>query len=125
MSQILESPAAVARTLWETNPTNDELPKLRYLTDVLWGYWNRDNPNFKNINWYIVQQVENVDTAKIIARALKNKKKTLAPWPGTTFSMDSDEGHAILGKLGESPLSIAGDTFTMYKQPYLSTSRPA
>jgi hypothetical protein len=38
MSQILESPAAAARTLWKTNQTNDELPKLRYLTDVLWGY---------------------------------------------------------------------------------------
>jgi hypothetical protein len=67
----------------------------------------RDNENIRKLNWYIVQQVENVDTVK---------RKTLAPWPGTIFSMDSDEGHAILGMLRESPLSIARDTLTMHKQ---------
>lgn len=99
MAQELESPAYAAADLWKTKPQTNQLPKLRFLTDVLWGYWNRDNSNIRNINWYIVQQVENVDAVKLIARALRNKKKTLAPWPGTTFSMDSDEGHAILGTI--------------------------
>jgi hypothetical protein len=86
MSQMLESPAYAAADLWETQMAIDQLPKLRFLTEVLWGYWNRDNANIRNINWYIVQVVENEDAVKIIARAPKNRKKALTPWPSTRFS---------------------------------------
>jgi hypothetical protein len=106
MAQELESPAYAAANLSKTKPQTNQLPELRFLTDVSWGYWNRDNSNIRNINWYIIQQVENVDVGKLIARALKNKKKTLSPWSGTSFSMDSDEGHAILGMVLLRLLSV-------------------
>jgi hypothetical protein len=51
--------------------------------------------------------VENEDVVKIIARVLKNRKKALTPWPGTRFSLDSDDGHAILGMLRRHHLSIS------------------
>jgi hypothetical protein len=102
MAQELESPAYAAANLSKTKPQTNQLPKLRFLTDGLWGYWNRDNSNIRNI----IQQVENVDVGKLIARALKNKKKTLSPWSGTSFSMDSDEGHAILGMVLLRLLSV-------------------
>jgi hypothetical protein len=51
--------------------------------------------------------VENEDAVKIIARALKNRKKVLTLWPGTRFLMYSDDGHAILGMFRRHHLSIS------------------
>ncbi|KAF1851022.1 uncharacterized protein K460DRAFT_271378 [Cucurbitaria berberidis CBS 394.84] len=95
--QVLASPAHEAADHWKRKPERSELPELRSLSDVLWGFWNRENPNIKNIRYYGVNMVMNEDTNKLIARALRNKKKKLSPWPGIAFSTDTDEGKAILG----------------------------
>ncbi|KAF2637897.1 hypothetical protein P280DRAFT_85747 [Massarina eburnea CBS 473.64] len=96
-----------------------DLPKLRALSDVLWGYWNRENPNVKNINKFLMQTVVNRDSQRIIARAFRQTGKTFGGWPGTDFSMDSMEGWAILG----SPNGAAFGHFLMGHKAELGLKR--
>jgi hypothetical protein len=68
------------------------------MSDIFWAHWFRDNPNVANIRYFWVQEISNSDTHKIMARALNNVKGTMKGWPGTTFSINTDEGKALLGK---------------------------
>jgi len=95
--QYVTSPKTAARNLWNKDPLPEELPKLRALSDLMWGVWNRDNPNTKNIRYFWAQGVANRNTKALIARALKGVDKKLEKWPGTSFNMDDDAGRAILG----------------------------
>ena len=98
----LESPFTAANTIWYGNKKQaklEELPELRAFSDILWGFWIRDNPNIKNINFFFMISIINEDSNRIIARCLRNAGTKLGPWPGTSFSTDTDEGHALLGKL--------------------------
>ncbi|KAF1962039.1 hypothetical protein CC80DRAFT_543407 [Byssothecium circinans] len=95
--QYVNSPKNSASNLWNKVPSNDELPKLRALSDILWGVWNRQNSNVRNIRYFWVQGVGNTKTKASIARGLRNAGKSLGKWPGTTFTMDTEEGLALLG----------------------------
>ncbi|KAJ4356279.1 uncharacterized protein N0V89_004310 [Didymosphaeria variabile] len=97
MGQFLESPASSAERIWNRKPKQNELPKLRRLSDVFWGYWNRDNSNLANINYFWMMEIANEDTEKIIARTLHGAEKRIRGWPGVTFDINSDAGKAILG----------------------------
>ena len=47
---FLDSPVYAAAFLWHNNrkPADPaKLPKLRAFSDILWGYWSRDNPDVK------------------------------------------------------------------------------
>jgi hypothetical protein len=97
---FLESPVHAAATLWYNNrkpadPT--KLPKLRVFSDLLWGYWTRDNPDIKNIKFFFMMGISNDQTNTLIATCLHNRKQTLKEWPGVEFDTKSDEGHALLG----------------------------
>jgi hypothetical protein len=99
---FLESPQSSAKNIWfgglkEAN--KDDLPQLRTFSDVVWGFWNRDNSNVKNIRYFFMVGISNDATNQVIARCLKNVDKELSEWPGTEFSTATDEGHALLGKL--------------------------
>ncbi|CAI6337378.1 unnamed protein product [Periconia digitata] len=96
--QYVTSPMTAAKDLWNRDPALNELPELRALSDIMWGAWNRDNPDVKKIRYFWVQGVGNTQTKAVIARSLKNVGKQLELWPGTTFGMDSDEGLAMLGR---------------------------
>ncbi|CAO2649457.1 Nn.00g068420.m01.CDS01 [Neocucurbitaria sp. VM-36] len=116
--QVLISPAHHAADLWERQPDRSELPELRSLADVLWGFWNRDNPNLRNIRYYVVNMVANEEACELIARALKNKEKEkITPWPGITFGTDTDEGKAILG----SPVGATIAYFLMQHKAQLGS----
>ena len=65
---------------------------------MIWGYWNRDNPDIKNIRYFFMIGISNDLTNQLIVSSLNNKKATLSEWPGTEFSTATDEGHALLGK---------------------------
>jgi hypothetical protein len=98
----LDGPKSAARSTWYGNQKDADpalLPHLRSLSDVLWGYWIRDNPNVKNIRYFFMLGISNDLTNQIIASCLQRAKQELAEWPGTSFSTDSDEGHALLGRL--------------------------
>ncbi|KAF2691643.1 hypothetical protein K458DRAFT_353540 [Lentithecium fluviatile CBS 122367] len=94
--QYVTSPETSAKNVWNQEPSLDELPKLRALSDIMWGAWNRDNANTKNIRYFWVQGVGNGNTKALIARALKGVGAKLEKWPGTTFDMKGDAGRAIL-----------------------------
>jgi hypothetical protein len=98
---FLESPQSSAKALWfagSKDPAKDDLPQLRAFSDVLWGFWNRDNDNVQNVRYFFMIGVSNDMTNNIIASCLRNAKKQLSEWPGTEFSTATDEGHALLGE---------------------------
>jgi hypothetical protein len=81
----------------------NDLPKLRRLSDILWGVWTRDNPDVKDIRYFFMVGISNDMTNQIMASALKNTNKKLREWPGTKYSTTSDEGKALLGKYTQMP----------------------
>lgn len=97
----LDAPKSAASRNWYGNkkdPDTALLPQLRALSDVLWGFWNRDNPNIQNIRYFFMLGISNDMTNKIIASCLHKAGKELSEWPGTSFMADTDEGHALIGK---------------------------
>jgi hypothetical protein len=97
--QYVTSPKTAARNLWNREPHISELPKLRALSDIRWGAWNRQNSNINNIRYFWVQGVGNRNTKELIARALAIVQKPLERYPGTTFSINDPAGRAIMGML--------------------------
>ncbi|KAL5404366.1 hypothetical protein PMIN03_009223 [Paraphaeosphaeria minitans] len=96
-AQTRLSPAHAAENNWGYKPHGAELPSLRTSADLLWGLWYRDNPNLKNIRYFWAQNVQNIETSRIVASVLNMWGKELTGWPGATFDMNSDEGVALLG----------------------------
>jgi hypothetical protein len=97
IAQSRLSPGSAAERNWKRKASIDELPALRSMADLLWGFWFRNNPDIKNIKYMWSQGVTNEQTATIIATALKNTGKEMDGWPGTTFDMNTPEGQALLG----------------------------
>jgi hypothetical protein len=96
----LDGPKSAARSTWYGNNKDADpalLPHLRSLSDILWGYWVRDNPNVRNIRYFFMLGISNDLTNQIITSCLQRAKKDLAEWPGTSFATGTDEGHALLG----------------------------
>jgi hypothetical protein len=88
-----------AQRLWQRKPTSDELPQIRSISDVAWGFWNRAG-NVQGIKYFLVAMVMNSDTRDIIRQAhesLEPKRSETAMWPGFDFAMDTPAGQAILG----------------------------
>ncbi|KAF2131792.1 hypothetical protein P153DRAFT_285911 [Dothidotthia symphoricarpi CBS 119687] len=84
------------KTSWGRAASPGELPELRHASDIFWGYWYRDNPNYRNLRYYGANTVINEHTVLLAARALHNAGETLSGWPGATFATDTDEGKALI-----------------------------
>jgi hypothetical protein len=98
---FLEGPQASAKAIWgggTKEPNKDDLPQLRAFSDIIWGYWVRNNPNVKNIRYFFMLGISNDLTNQIIASCLRDANAQLSEWPGTDFSTATDQGHALLGK---------------------------
>ena len=83
----------------------DELPKLRILSDLYWAYWVELHDkaglssSVTNLNTYIVSNVHNKNTDRVITRALGTRhKEHLESWPGQYFETETPEGLALLGE---------------------------
>lgn len=74
-----------------------------------WAFWKREHKDGKgldNINKFLVHDIINRDTEKLIMQALSSYKvpeggqryKFVPKWPGLVFGIESDEGKAMLGK---------------------------
>jgi hypothetical protein len=88
-----------ARRLWKRKPTTDELPQIRSIADVAWGFWNRAG-NIQGIKYLLVAMIMNADTRDIIRQAhetLSPKLSETAAWPGFDFGLDTPAGQALLG----------------------------
>ena len=84
---------------WKRPAGAGELPELQFASDILWGYWYRDNPYMKKLRVYGAHHVINADTSRLVARALKNVGKTaLETWPGAVFEIGSEEFRVLIGK---------------------------
>lgn len=97
---FLDSPVHAASTLWHAGrkPADpSKLPHLRAFSDILWGYWLRDNPDIRNIKYFLMLGISNDETNALIASCLRSAEKDLKVWPGVSFDTKSDEGHALLG----------------------------
>jgi len=76
---------------------------------MAWGVWRRvhhGGEGLSNINLFLVSDITNEITKGLIAEALRSYelkdgvvRATKVPrWPGLTFSTDTEEGTAMLGK---------------------------
>jgi hypothetical protein len=94
-----ESPMLGATYNWgHRKATASDLPDLHFCSDILWGWWVRDNANVKNLRMYGAHNVVNDETSLIASRILqKNNAERLTPWPGNQFDALSEEGKALIG----------------------------
>ncbi|KAI8936195.1 hypothetical protein NX059_006626 [Plenodomus lindquistii] len=95
----INSPASsvVSGAGWGRKANPGELPELRFLSDIYWGHWVRDNPNVRNLRFYGAHMVINDDTVRLAGRAFKNvNADKLVPWPGTSFPATTEEGKALI-----------------------------
>lgn len=94
-------PAAAARTHWGRKPAENELPELYRASDVLWGYWVRDNPEPSALQYYIVNYVQNDETLSLLARNLLRFGSEQLPyyWNRLILHSGYDGFDVILGVL--------------------------
>ncbi|KAF1994511.1 hypothetical protein P154DRAFT_585619 [Amniculicola lignicola CBS 123094] len=82
------------------NPPVTVFPALKSWSDVTFLQWagltSKAGKSAGNIRHIISSPVENKPSQALIARALKNAKKELGAWPGTSFTTTTDEGKALL-----------------------------
>ena len=101
----ISSPQNAVNSHWKSilngGKANDEdLPKLRYMSDLVWGKWVDGNKDVRNLRVYAVNNVLNDETTAIVSRALHNKGvSSLSAWPGTVFDKvnDPEEFQALIG----------------------------
>ncbi|KAF9692231.1 hypothetical protein EKO04_009605 [Ascochyta lentis] len=75
----------------------DGLPALQRYSDVAWLFWAEQAASKNQLKYFVTVAITNEQTQCAIRRALKNVNKEYGPWPGTTFSTDTDEGKVLLG----------------------------
>lgn len=98
-AQALKKPQVASKENLESNIPEDQMPQLQRASDIMWSYWERNNPSPQNLRYYFVNYVRNEETTPLIARALKNHKMDKVPrWPRLELGMDSEEAEAILGQ---------------------------
>ncbi|KAF3040887.1 hypothetical protein E8E12_003394 [Didymella heteroderae] len=91
------------KTHWKSiggTASPEDLPKLQYASDLMWGKWVDNNPNVKNLHYYVVHNILNDETSAIVPRAMRHKLASkLSIWPGTVFDKDKDkvEFQALIG----------------------------
>jgi hypothetical protein len=93
-----------AKKVWKRQPNPGELPQVRSISDIAWGFWNRASAgNVANIKYLLVTIIMEQETRDIIRQAhetLTPKRSETAVWPGFDFGMDTPAGQALLGTFG-------------------------
>lgn len=103
MALDIESPLDAIRTHWSSiggTAKSEDLPALRYMSDLVWGKYVEGNPNVKNLHAYVVHNILNDETSAIVSRVLRNKQiSKLSVWPGIVLDKDKDpvEFQATIG----------------------------
>lgn len=73
-----------------------DFPELQKVSDVVFLQWQAVAGNYlPRINCIISYSITNRETPAAISRALGNSP--YAYWPGSTYTMDTEEGQALLG----------------------------
>jgi hypothetical protein len=93
-----DSPRVAAETEWQHDSTEDQFPKLKRVSDILTAFWLRGHSNPKNLRYYLIFQVQNVETTPLIARILRDANLNQVPyWPGLVVGIWEKAGGALLG----------------------------
>jgi hypothetical protein len=99
-----ESPKWAAKDRHPPLP-DDELPKLNQFSDVAWIVWKAmhklpwsSETRLHHLRYFMSVSITNVETQKILKRALEANDWELSEWPGHTFERIWPETKAILGK---------------------------
>ncbi|KAF3009504.1 hypothetical protein E8E13_003824 [Curvularia kusanoi] len=110
-------------------PSVEELPKLRQISDLAWGFWKRAHPDgagLNNINKFLVHDIINPDTLDLMRLALQSyevpegQRYTYIPaWPGIEFDMETPEGKSMLG----SPNGLAAGYFLVQHKTQLGANK--
>lgn len=115
--EVASAPRTAA-LLWDVDPApKDELPEIRQISDLAWGFWYQSHggSTLGHIKKFVVPQVIDDVTRRLIDQALKTyevpdgeeRHDVVPEWPGITFEIDTPPGKALLGKTSRtSPLSI-------------------
>ncbi|KAF2733103.1 hypothetical protein EJ04DRAFT_416937, partial [Polyplosphaeria fusca] len=78
------------------------LPALKHISDLQYLVWeamaNEKRHAVNGIHYILLAAISNIETLRLIHRALTNVGKTLQPWPGLVFGTGQNrpEGNAIL-----------------------------
>ncbi|KAJ4326111.1 hypothetical protein N0V94_000273 [Neodidymelliopsis sp. IMI 364377] len=89
-AQNLLKPQSAAEEHFGGGLPADQLPQLSRASDVMWGYWIRNNPDVKNLRFWFANFVKNDVTLPLLSRALKNHGLNKMPyWPGLELKIDS------------------------------------
>ena len=100
MLSQMYSPANEGRYRQPPVTKPEELPQLRQASDIAFAAWTlAAGARTNQLKYIIPYSIRNVETGAVVQSALNNVKQELKPWPGVTFSMDSDEAKALLGML--------------------------
>lgn len=120
----VESAAKAAEVNWKPQvPAAEELPKLKAISDISWGFWNRawmkrptNERKLGDINYFIVHNIVNEETEVLISKAMElhlgddgspTRFTVLPKWPGLDFYTADKTGKALLG----SPNGLAAGYF--------------
>ncbi|KAF1837233.1 hypothetical protein BDW02DRAFT_519446, partial [Decorospora gaudefroyi] len=82
---------------WGRRADPEELPDLRFCSDIYWSYWVRNNPNIKNLRVYVAHHVINDNTVLLVSRAFRLRGlNALSVWPGTSFAAGTEAFNALV-----------------------------
>jgi hypothetical protein len=100
------SPVHGAADLWKRPPKDYELPAIRSAFDITWAFWDRATVggNIQNLKYFHDCLVVNPDPLDLIRQAhekLTPPRSAPGTWPGTEFSMYSEQGLALPGESSE------------------------
>lgn len=77
--------------------STNEQPDLRYASDIYWGAWSAEAyTDDKNLKWILRWSISNEKALGAMVRAYGSQQ--IGYWPGKSFSAESEEGKALLGK---------------------------
>ena len=104
------------------------LPNLSSSSDHAWGFWYRANAgrNLANINKIFSCIITNSVTLELIQQALSSypllpgtpesaRPRGVQKWPGTTFPIEYDAAHVLLGMLSVGDASSALKKFVSWE----------
>ena len=81
----------------QQKPPITVLPKLQNWRDIAVLQWaHMAGEAAKNLRYVYRSPVANTQAQWLINRAFQHSKKELSTWPGVEFSMETEEGRAIL-----------------------------
>ena len=88
--------------------TRDQLPTLRYWSDVVWLEWTRlcqlEGISPSQLNYVIQYQILNTVTLQVIFEILHANGLQLGCWPGVTFDVANLQGSQVVADIMATPL---------------------